>query len=248
MSAFEGETQLAVIKKTVIDSSINIVNPTEVSTAAAMLPANTGKLIKITGIVKDVVSDQGVISQIIVDDGSGPALVYINGYITKNNNPTFVQKGVQISVTALASVGQNVQSDFLPRMRVRDRGEIILAVAPNPSTDTGSSTGGNSTTPVVIIPKAEVIKKDDSNTGKTQVTVGQAESENKDISVKKDNVELRISSQAILDSLSQNAKKDAQGEVAVVVQKLEEKEAKTILDKALVGGGKKFTRYWNRHL
>jgi hypothetical protein len=93
-----------------------------------MSAVNTGRLIKTTGIVTDIVSDSsGVIGQITIDDGTGPAIVYINSYITPNKSLSFVTVGDSISVTGLGSVGENFTSetDFLPRIRVRDRGEIV---------------------------------------------------------------------------------------------------------------------------
>jgi len=64
-----------------------------------------------------------------VTDVSGVgARVYINAYITSDVDLSFVTEGAVVSVTGLASIGENQSSsDPLPRIRVRDRNEITLA-------------------------------------------------------------------------------------------------------------------------
>ncbi|MGL4608006.1 MAG: chitobiase/beta-hexosaminidase C-terminal domain-containing protein [Eubacteriaceae bacterium] len=126
ISSYQGEIQLLVSKIKVIDSSITHVLPTEINTVA--LGENTGKLLKLTGTVIDIKKEEdGVISQITIDDGSGPSIVYINGYITKTVDLDFVKLGAKISAIGLGSIGENfTSSDMLPRLRVRDRGEITL--------------------------------------------------------------------------------------------------------------------------
>lgn len=143
VSGYQGETQLKVDKIKVVDEAITPVAPTVVSTQEAMAPENTGKLIQTTGKVIDVVKDQGVVSQITLDDGSKPALAYINGYITKGVDLSFVEEGATLTLTGLASVGENFQSqtDFLPRIRVRDRGEIILVKGPEDHDNEPSTEG-----------------------------------------------------------------------------------------------------------
>ncbi len=135
LSAYQGEKQLAVSSVRILDNTIVPVTPTAVSTRDAMSALNTGKLIKTTGVVTRVVAEpNGIVNEITIDDGSGPAIVYINAYITPSKNLSFVRNGVTISVIGLGSIGENFTSttDFLPRIRVRDRGEIELVtpVAP----------------------------------------------------------------------------------------------------------------------
>ena len=144
VSGYQGETQLKVSKIQVVDPTINPIEPVKVSTGEAMSPENTGKLIKVTGRVKDIVSDQGVVGQITINDGTGPALIYINGYITKNKDLSDVKIGKEISAIGLASIGENFQSktEFLPRIRVRDRSEIII-------TKNAPSSGGSYNNDVV---------------------------------------------------------------------------------------------------
>lgn len=130
VSAYQGEMQLAVSDIRILDQTIVPVTPAVVSTKDAMAAANTGKLIKTTGVVTHIVAEpSGVINQITIDDGTGAAIVYINSYITPGKSLSFVTVGANISVTGLGSIGENFTSttDFLPRIRVRDRGEIVFA-------------------------------------------------------------------------------------------------------------------------
>jgi uncharacterized repeat protein (TIGR02543 family) len=83
LSNYQGEVQLAVSKVTVLDQTIQPVKPTKVATALAGSPANTGLLIQTQGTVSNMIAEQnGTVNQFTIDDGSGPMIVYINGYIT----------------------------------------------------------------------------------------------------------------------------------------------------------------------
>lgn len=128
VSSYQDEVQLVVSKVEVVEEALQPVQPTQLSTGEAMLSAHTGELIQVTGIVEEVNVDQGVVNQIMINDGSGSARLFINGYITKDVNLDFVEEGVTLTAIGLASVGENYSSEteFLPRLRVRDRGEIQL--------------------------------------------------------------------------------------------------------------------------
>lgn len=126
VSAYQGETQIQVKKLVVIDRSIHKQTPAALTTAASMDSANTGKLVKLTGVVSDVVIAGDIVGQFTVNDGSGPALIYLNSYITPSVSLSFLKNGVNVTVTGLASIGENyADGNFLPRIRVRDRNEII---------------------------------------------------------------------------------------------------------------------------
>ncbi len=130
VSEYQGERQIAVTSYRVIDPSINSVTPKAVTTKDSMLPANTGNLLTFVGHIKEIIKDDsGVVQQLLVDDGSGASRVYINGYITKNVSLAHLKVDDIVTVTGLGSVGENFSSEtqFLPRIRVRDRAEIALA-------------------------------------------------------------------------------------------------------------------------
>lgn len=127
LSAYQGETQLLVSKVSLLDSTIAPVEPTILSTQASMQPENTGLLIKTSGRVTQVTKEDSTLNQVTIDDGTGPAIVYINGYITPGLDTSFVTEGANITVVGLASIGENFSSsDMLPRIRVRDRAELSL--------------------------------------------------------------------------------------------------------------------------
>ena len=135
ISHYQGEVQLKVTKFTMIDQTIHIIEPTTMKTNTAMSPTNTGTLIKTTGVVSKVFKDpDGTINQFTIDDGSGPVIVFINGYITKSTTLPFVTDGATVSVIGLASIGEVVSdSNMHPRIRVRDRAEIVKVTVNNPS-------------------------------------------------------------------------------------------------------------------
>ena len=137
VSSYQDEVQLNVAgrKVEVIDSEINEVQPREMTASEAMSPENTGKLVKVTGVVEEVISEGGAVNQIMINDGTASARIYINAYITNNVSLDFVKEGITISAVGLASRGENFSSEteFLPRIRVRDRGEITLVKELDPS-------------------------------------------------------------------------------------------------------------------
>ena len=145
LSAFQGETQINVSGFEVIDPAINRVTPRTVTTEQAVHPGTTGELIKTEGFVSDVRMLNGVLTQFTVTDASGAgAIVFMNAYITRTVQLPFVQEGAYVSVTGLSSVGENLSSsDFLPRIRVRDRNEITPATVPSGYTVTFLGNGGS---------------------------------------------------------------------------------------------------------
>ena len=124
---YQGEVELTVSKTTILDEGINKLAPTTLATNDSMLATNTGLLVKTQGVVSNINKDiDGTINQFTIDDGSGPAIVFINGYITKGTTLPFITDGAMVSVVGLASIGEVVSdSDMHPRIRVRDRAEIV---------------------------------------------------------------------------------------------------------------------------
>ncbi|HEX3028371.1 MAG TPA: CehA/McbA family metallohydrolase, partial [Clostridia bacterium] len=118
---YQGEKQLTVKKINMLDSNVNAITPAVISTALTTDDATRGSLIKLEGTVKSVSLINGKVETIIVNDGSGDARVFIDGYINPSVNLDFVKVGNTISAVGLASV------DTLgKRIRVRDRNEISL--------------------------------------------------------------------------------------------------------------------------
>lgn len=127
VSSYQGEVQLNVSKFTILDENINKLAPTDLATKDSMSPSNTGLLLKTQGVVSNINKDaDGTINQFTINDGTGPAIVFINGYITKGTLLPFITDGATVSVVGLASIGEVVSdSDMHARIRVRDRAEIV---------------------------------------------------------------------------------------------------------------------------
>ncbi|BFT75524.1 S-layer homology domain-containing protein [Paenibacillus sp. P36] len=149
---YQGEVELTVSKMTVLDPSIQKLAPTTLTTAGSMSSANTGNLVKTQGVVSNIYKDtDGTINQFTINDGSGPAIVFINGYITKGTALPFVTDGANVSVVGLASIGEvSSDSDMHPRIRVRDRSEILKVTLTNPSNPSSSSGGGSAPSGTLI--------------------------------------------------------------------------------------------------
>ncbi len=134
VSGYQNEKQIQVEKVTVLDRDINPVTPKVVTSQEAVAPENTGRLVKFTGIVTEITKNSdGVVGQLIV---SG-ARVYINGYITKDVSMTNIKLGDYVEVTGISSIGENMSSatEFLPRIRIRDRAEIKVITSNNNDSD-----------------------------------------------------------------------------------------------------------------
>jgi len=132
LSSYRGETQIAVTHLQVIDAAVHKITPVSLSTEDATDPANTGWLVTVAGTVSDIKKTDDLINQFTVTDASGvEVLVYIDAYITNVVDLSFVEEDAVVSVAGFTSVGENLNSaDPLPRIRVRDRGEIELIAAP----------------------------------------------------------------------------------------------------------------------
>jgi trimeric autotransporter adhesin len=128
---YQGEVELTVTKTTILDQAINKFEPTVLSTKDAMLAENTGLLTKTQGVVSNIIKDtDGTINQFTINDGTGPAIVFINGYITKGTALPFIVDNAIVSVAGLTSIGEVVSdSNMHPRIRVRDRAEIVNTAA-----------------------------------------------------------------------------------------------------------------------
>lgn len=119
VSGYNGEKQLNVTSISIIDPTINKVAPTEVAPSSAMLPENVGKLLKVSGQVSDIVYDDGgVIESFVLDHN---AKVFIDGYITKDYDLTFIEEGKCLTIVGLGSI-----STEGPRIRIRNRADITI--------------------------------------------------------------------------------------------------------------------------
>lgn len=124
---FDGDAELQIFNEgtdvIVIDSSITAVAPKVMSTGDSMKESNEGWLVKVEGVVTKIDGQN-----IYLNDGSGVARAYVEGYIgdgTGNDaakgkwDPT-IGAGDTVSVVGLAS-----QDPAGHRLRVRNTTEII---------------------------------------------------------------------------------------------------------------------------
>jgi DNA/RNA endonuclease YhcR with UshA esterase domain/histidinol phosphatase-like PHP family hydrolase len=134
--AYQGERQLNVDRIELIDATVNPLAPTKIKTAE--VAKNLGLLVKVEGTVEEVQEEKGVISAIIIDDGSGAIRVFIDGYIgrSKSEDKTMPVFKVGDKVTAIGLSSIDPEGN---RVRVRNRAEValvedeVLTVVPNPA-------------------------------------------------------------------------------------------------------------------
>ncbi|WP_294386631.1 CehA/McbA family metallohydrolase [uncultured Clostridium sp.] len=127
VSSYLGDAQIALTNELydleIIDESINLVEPTKLSTADSMLEEKEGLLVQVSGEVTRIEGQN-----IYVNDGTGESRVYIEGYIGSSTNPgvadewkSRVKVGDMVSAIGLASEDPEGH-----RLRVRDSAEIVV--------------------------------------------------------------------------------------------------------------------------
>lgn len=161
VSSYLGDAQIALTNEVydleIIDESINLVEPTKLSTGDSMLEEKEGLLVQVSGKVTRIEGQN-----IYVNDGTGEARVYTEGYIGSSTNPgvadewkSRVKVGDMVSAIGLASEDPEGH-----RLRVRDSAEIVVlendivdeeennkpekpSVEVKPEGGNGSNTGSN---------------------------------------------------------------------------------------------------------
>jgi len=124
---YDGDTELSIENElkdlVVLDDEIVLVEPKIMSTAESMLEENEGWLVKIQGTVTRMTDNS-----LYIDDGTGEARVYVNGYIgdetgnedTKGKWDPSIKVGDTVSAIGLASEDPDGH-----RLRVRNTAEIV---------------------------------------------------------------------------------------------------------------------------
>jgi hypothetical protein len=197
LEKYENDLELVVINASVIDTTINKVEPELVTTAqAANYLATGGKLIMVNGKITEIVKVEGVVSHFMVKDSSGtPIRVFVNGYIgssTQVDHTTILEIGDQVTAVGLSSMDTEGV-----RIRVRDRAEIVNL---NPEVQTSTPT----TTTATPTPKQEVSLV---NVGETSTLVVATNIDAKLINNKAQvNVDSSVISRAIAAALAEIAK------------------------------------------
>ncbi|MDO4567586.1 MAG: CehA/McbA family metallohydrolase, partial [Clostridia bacterium] len=149
-SSYNGERQLAVSSITLVEDALSPVEPTVVTAAEAMSHDYTGTLLEVNGVVASLAySTDGTLETIMVEDETGTARVFIDGYIMSTyTGLDDIQVGDLVSAIGLGSVTVDPSSgSFIPRMRVRNRAEIVYETPVSMQTVTVSHNGFGTTTP-----------------------------------------------------------------------------------------------------
>ena len=135
---YQGEPELQVTEIEVIGEAE--VTATSVTAAQINDRSVEGLLVTLTGTVESFELANGLVQTIMVRDAAGNvARVFIDGYITTDADVANLTVGCAITVTGLASYDDtfNAPEGPFPRIRVRNRADVICSEAgnPNPFTD-----------------------------------------------------------------------------------------------------------------
>ena len=142
-SSYQGERQIAV---TSIEKIGETSAPTpNVITAAELNDGSVlGSLVTLKGTVVSFEAANGLIQTILVRDEAGNVgRVFIDGYITTDKDVEDLAVGCSITATGLASYDNtfNAPEGPFPRIRVRDRADIVCTAAPSVDPGSGSEDG-----------------------------------------------------------------------------------------------------------
>ena len=130
---YQGEPELQVQTIEVIGS--DTVAPTEVTAAQINDRSVEGSLVTLKGTVESFEEANGLIQTIMVKDAKGDvARVFIDGYITTGREVENCAVGAEIIVTGLASYDDtfNAPDGPFPRIRVRDRADVVCKISDEP--------------------------------------------------------------------------------------------------------------------
>lgn len=125
---YQGEAELQVTSIAKIGES-EPVAPTEVTAAQINDRSVLGSLVTVKGTVESFELANGLVQTIMVKDAEGNvARVFIDGYITTAKDVENLEVGCAIAATGLASYDDTFDGPA-PRIRVRDRADIICTAA-----------------------------------------------------------------------------------------------------------------------
>jgi len=130
---YEGDSQIHVLSESddilMIDSTPALVSPLSMSTGASMLETSEGWLVKVEGVVTSIVTTGGD-NSIYVDDGTGVAKVYVNGYVGDGTDNPAMLGAWDPAITVgdwVSAIGLASQDAAGHRLRVRNTAEIVRA-------------------------------------------------------------------------------------------------------------------------
>jgi hypothetical protein len=128
---YEGDSQIHVLSESddilIMDSTPALVSPRSMSTGGSMLELNEGWLVEVQGVVTSIVTTGGD-NSVYLDDGTGVAKVYVNGYVGDGtDNPAMLgawDPAIAVGDWVIAS-GLASQDAAGHRIRVRNTTEIV---------------------------------------------------------------------------------------------------------------------------
>lgn len=130
-SSYQSERQLSISLGSIEKiGETTPVQPTKITAAQLNDLSYLGSLVTLEGTVTDVNYANGLVQDILVKDAAGNiGRVFIDGYITAGTDIQGLEVGCKISATGLASYDDTYSGDssLYPRIRVRDRAEIICS-------------------------------------------------------------------------------------------------------------------------
>ena len=132
---YQGEPELQVTSIEVIGEGT--VAPTEITAAQLNDRSAEGMLVTVSGTVESFELANGMVQTIMVKDAEGNvARVFIDGYITIAEDVKDLAVGCNITVTGLASYDDtfNAPEGPFPRIRVRNRADVVCTEASAPET------------------------------------------------------------------------------------------------------------------
>ena len=128
-SSYQGERQIAVTEIELISEG-NTVAPIEITAAELNDGSKLGSLVTLKGTVESFEYANGLVQTIMVKDSDGNVgRVFIDGYITTSYDVENLAVGAEITVTGLASYDNSFDGPA-PRIRVRDRRDVVCTAAP----------------------------------------------------------------------------------------------------------------------
>ena len=130
-SSYQGERQIAVtsIEKISVETA---PAPKEITASQLNDGSVLGSLVTLKGNVVSFEEANGLIQTILVRDSAGNiGRVFIDGYITTTKDVEGLEVGCAITATGLASYDNtfNAPDGPFPRIRIRDRADIVCAPA-----------------------------------------------------------------------------------------------------------------------
>ncbi len=138
-SSYQGERQIAVTKIELLSQGNEVV-PVEITAKELNDGSKLGSLVTLKGTVESFEYANGLVQTILITDAAGDVgRVFIDGYITTAYDVVNLAVGASITVTGLASYDDSFAGPA-PRIRTRDRRDVVCEVAPDKFVDVPRNT------------------------------------------------------------------------------------------------------------